>query len=178
MPVIELSPELATKINARYETVDAKGMLRLADILLDASADPVISSSEVASRLLDVIYHGLVSDSIHAHETHGDAFNRLLKVFESHKNSAAASGSHAGRRETESYARKLFVQHDGQWGSIAEAIGSLKTQVVAYSKTKNRSLTETNAESTIRQWLSKYLAESEEARQKLKPKARARLRRC
>lgn len=176
MPEIKFSPELAARFEAKYETVDAKGMLRLADILKEAATDPDISRSDVASGLLAIIFDGLVSDSIFA-KTPSEPFERLLVFVESIKQVERSKKSLQHYRDTEAFTRRQFMEHTGLWDSISAAVIAIEDSVLAYSKSGSRPLAPTNAARQIRLWLSDLLSESEEAKKKLTDAGRARLRR-
>lgn len=83
--------------------------------------------------------------------------------------------SHAGRAKLEEDAKRLFLERETPWNSIAEAVAAITPELLE-KRNVSRPLGKGNASRTVREWLSDYVNSNEQARGNLTDKAQARLR--
>lgn len=104
-----------------------------------------------------------------------DEVQRELKRAKSQQSAAAAKASHAGRSDMEAKAKELFLKPAALWESLNAAAAAIVPDIL--TMTVSRPLAKGNAQRTVREWLSAFVASDKTAAEKLTPAARARLKR-
>lgn len=90
MSDFKITQEVLDRLNAAFETDSAKGMVRLVEIVRNATDDPLVAKSKMALDMIEVMLGVLLTDHIITTNPH-EPIERLAKAVESVQQKARAT---------------------------------------------------------------------------------------
>lgn len=159
----------------KREGMHLDAYIELIKILERATNNPKIKASFRISAMTSSLVEMLKNVGITKYHRLNCIFKPIIKEEKSKQTSAASKESHSGQDMLKQEVKKLFLDKSGQWNSIAEAVSEI-TPLILGIKNVKRPLVKTNAEISVRRWLSGLIATDANAREKLTESALARLK--
>lgn len=159
----------------KRDGVHLDAYVELIKILERATNNPKIKASYRISAMTSSLVKMLKNVGVSKYHRLDCIFKPIIKEEKSKQTSAASKESHSGQNMLQQKAQELFLDKQVQWNSIAEAVSEITPKILGIANVK-RPLVKTNAERSVRKWLSCFIATDANARKKLTESALARLK--